>query len=401
MMTRIPDVRDGCDDVSRSFPPGIDSIVSEISEQPRSDAVACSVLATPAALALHNNFRTSVQSLRRSLVRSMHFLVVIQDRKVHPALGYATITDYAAAVAGFTRNQTEVFLALGRRLGTYPEVRAALERGDLSWSQTHVIVTQVAPADAGRWVDAAGKLGASDMKAAIRGSAEDSPHGTVSSPVSAASNTTIPMPPEVPAVPVSAPTVAPAKPPPLAPANRECHVSFALSPEAYAEWGAHLESLRKQGRSETGAELFLAAYAALVQHEDSVRQIEHGPRYLLVISRCPDCGTAEIRNSRGRFEAPPALLEAAHCDALRQGEHGLRRAAVPPRIRRAVLARDGHRCQAPGCRNSRYLEVHHRIPVAAGGKPEPKNLVTLCSRCHRALHQRELDLRAATREPAE
>ncbi|MBK9305166.1 MAG: hypothetical protein IPM94_15190 [bacterium] len=42
----------------------------------------------------------------------------------------------------------------------------------ISWSQTHVIVTQVAPADAGRWVDAAGKLGAGDMKAAIRGSAE-------------------------------------------------------------------------------------------------------------------------------------------------------------------------------------------------------------------------------------
>jgi 5-methylcytosine-specific restriction endonuclease McrA len=400
-MPQIPDVRDGYDDGSRSFPPGIDSAVSEIPEQPRSDAAACSVLATPAALALHNNFRTSVQTLRRSLVRSLHYLVAIQDRKVHRALGYATITDYTAAVAGFTRNQTEVFLALGRRLGAYPEVRAALERGELSWSQAKVIVAQVAPADAALWVDAAGKLGASAMNTAIRGNAEGSPHGTASPPVSAASNTTFPMPPEVPAVPVSAPTIAAAKTPPLAPANRECHVSFALSPEAYVEWGAHLESLRKQGRRETGAELLLAAYAALARHDPPERHADHGPRYLLVISRCPDCGTAEIRNSRGRFVASPALLEAARCDALRQGEHGSRRAAVPPRIRRAVLARDGHQCQAPGCRNTGYLEVHHRIPAAAGGKPEPTNLVTLCSRCHRALHKRELELRAAVRDPAE
>ena len=374
--------------------------MSEIPEQPRSDAAACSVLATPAALALHNNFRTSVQTLRRSLVRSLHYLVAIQDRKVHRALGYATITDYTAAVAGFTRNQTEVFLALGRRLGKYPEVRAALERGELSWSQAQVIVTQVAPADANLWVDAAGKLGARDMNAAIRGNAEDSPHGTASPPVSASPNTTFPMPPEVPAVPVSAPTVAAAKTPPLSPANRECHVSFALSPEEYDMWSASLEILRKQGHGEDGAQLMLAAYAALVRR-DIPDQTDPGPRYLLVISRCPDCGTAEIRNSRGRFEAPPALLEAAQCDALRQGEHGSRRAAVPPRVRRAVLARDGHQCQAPGCRNTKYLEVHHRIPTAAGGKPEPTNLVTLCSRCYRALHRRELDLRAATGEPAE
>ena len=377
--------------------------MSEFPEQPRCDAAACFVLATPAALALHNNFRTSVQALRRSLVRSMHFLVAIQDRKVHRVLGYATITDYTAAVAGFTRNQTEVFLALGRRLGAYPEVRAALERGDLSWSQAHVIVDKVAPADERLWLDAAGRLGVRDLREALRSRIAAQP-GEIAVPAPSTPvppGNTLRLPPPVPATPALAMPGPEVRSPALAPANRECHVTFALSPEAYAEWGAHLESLRKQGRSETGTELFLAAYAALVQHEASGRQTDHGPRYLLVISRCPDCGTAEIRNNRGRFEAPPALLEAAQCDALRQGEHGSRRAAVPPRIRRAVLARDGHQCQAPGCRNTRYLEVHHRIPAATGGKSEPKNLVTLCSRCHRALHRRELDLRAATREPDE
>ncbi|MBK9305167.1 MAG: HNH endonuclease [bacterium] len=106
------------------------------------------------------------------------------------------------------------------------------------------------------------------------------------------------------------------------------------------------------------------------------------------------------RNSRGRFEGAAGVV----------GEAALRR----PASRGARLApccgaasdpsrgasQDGHRCQAPGCRNSRYLQVHHRIPAAAGGKPEPKNLVTLCSRCHRALHQRT-GFASGHAEPAE
>ena len=51
--------------------------------------------------------------------------------------------------------------------------------------------------------------------------------------------------------------------------------------------------------------------------------------------------------------------------------------AIPPKIRRFVLARDGG-CVADGC-DSRYrLQPHHRVPYAISRSHDPTNLVTLC-----------------------
>jgi hypothetical protein len=60
--------------------------------------------------------------------------------------------------------------------------------------------------------------------------------------------------------------------------------------------------------------------------------------------------------------------------------------------RRAVIARDGH-CQFPGCdRPARWCDVHHVIPVSVGGKTILTNLVLLCRRHHRAVHERRWQL---------
>jgi len=51
--------------------------------------------------------------------------------------------------------------------------------------------------------------------------------------------------------------------------------------------------------------------------------------------------------------------------------------AIPPRLRRFVLARDGG-CVADGCRSRYRLQPHHVIPYAQRPEHVPKNLVTLC-----------------------
>ena len=52
------------------------------------------------------------------------------------------------------------------------------------------------------------------------------------------------------------------------------------------------------------------------------------------------------------------------------------------------MARDRHRCRAPGCDRTLFLEVHHLKPRRKGGTNKPVNLVTLCSTCHRFMHER-------------
>jgi hypothetical protein len=45
--------------------------------------------------------------------------------------------------------------------------------------------------------------------------------------------------------------------------------------------------------------------------------------------------------------------------------------SIPPALRRAVLLRDQRRCRAPGCKNARYLDLHHITLRSEGGQNEP------------------------------
>lgn len=56
------------------------------------------------------------------------------------------------------------------------------------------------------------------------------------------------------------------------------------------------------------------------------------------------------------------------------------------------VQRDHHRCQAPGCRHTLDIDVHHIKPRAEGGPHDPANLITLCSAHHRAIHAGRLHL---------
>ena len=65
-----------------------------------------------------------------------------------------------------------------------------------------------------------------------------------------------------------------------------------------------------------------------------------------------------------------------------------------PRIRQAILERDGFRCRR--CGRAGRLEVHHIKRLADGGSHNgPHNLETLCSTCHVDLHRRPRTARQA------
>jgi len=53
---------------------------------------------------------------------------------------------------------------------------------------------------------------------------------------------------------------------------------------------------------------------------------------------------------------------------------------------RALTARDGERCQFPGCPHTRYLNAHHIIPWELGGTTDVDNLIMICSFHHTVVH---------------
>jgi hypothetical protein len=103
-------------------------------------------------------------------------------------------------------------------------------------------------------------------------------------------------------------------------------------------------------------------------------------------------------------DAPPlaeATIRRLGCEAaligvLHQGEEilsvGRRTRAVPPAIRRALRIRD-RGCRFPGCTHTRHVDAHHIHHWADGGETKLSNLVELCGRHHRLLHEGGYGLR--------
>jgi hypothetical protein len=92
---------------------------------------------------------------------------------------------------------------------------------------------------------------------------------------------------------------------------------------------------------------------------------------------------------------PSATRDRLACDASRievreapDGtplDVGRRTRIVPPALRRALDLRDGG-CRFPGCGN-RICDAHHIVPWKDGGATDLANLVLLCRRHHRLVHE--------------
>jgi hypothetical protein len=67
---------------------------------------------------------------------------------------------------------------------------------------------------------------------------------------------------------------------------------------------------------------------------------------------------------------------------------GRKTPVIPPAIRRAVIVRDRH-CRFPGCdRSQTWCDAHHVVHWADGGPTALPNLLLLCRRHHRMVHER-------------
>jgi len=65
---------------------------------------------------------------------------------------------------------------------------------------------------------------------------------------------------------------------------------------------------------------------------------------------------------------------------------GRKTRTIPPAIRRALTRRDGG-CRFPGCTATRFVDAHHVQHWADGGETRMANLVLLCRRHHRLVHE--------------
>jgi hypothetical protein len=121
------------------------------------------------------------------------------------------------------------------------------------------------------------------------------------------------------------------------------------------------------------------------------RERTAGDRYQVVVHVDVAAGTSELEDAPIARETAQRLCCDAGIVPIRERggtalSVGRKTRAIPPAIRRALQARDGA-CQFPGCTCKRWLDAHHIEHWAHGGPTELQNLVQLCRRHHRLVHE--------------
>ncbi len=112
-------------------------------------------------------------------------------------------------------------------------------------------------------------------------------------------------------------------------------------------------------------------------------------------SAAPAAGRQTVLDEAGGIHVSAETARRMACDAatvtMRHGpggeilDVGRRTRTISPALRRALAARD-RQCRFPGCGNVR-CDAHHLEHWADGGRTALDNLVLLCRRHHRAVHE--------------
>ena len=125
-----------------------------------------------------------------------------------------------------------------------------------------------------------------------------------------------------------------------------------------------------------------------------------GDRHLVTVHIDEQVLRDETADGRCHLEDGPAVAPATVrrlcCDgslvAILEREDGTpldvgrKTRAIAPALRRALQARD-QGCRFPGCTNARFVDAHHVQHWADGGETKLSNLVQLCRRHHRFVHE--------------
>lgn len=112
----------------------------------------------------------------------------------------------------------------------------------------------------------------------------------------------------------------------------------------------------------------------------------YGPTHPLLIAELDPTGPIEAPTVR-RFACDTLVTRIVLGPRSEPLDVGRRTSVIPPAIRRAVVARDGH-CRYPGCdRPQGWCDAHHVRHWADGGSTSLDNLLLLCRRHHRLTHE--------------
>ncbi len=280
---------------------------------------------------------------------------------LHRHFGYASFYEYAERVLGYTPGVVRERMRVADALVGLPKLCAAMTAGDVVYSAARELTRVATAANEDAWLAATARASVRDIEDMVAGRRRGDP-------------------PDAP-------------PDPAARLHERRFLLTGAVLGTYIAARARLETAC--GHPLTDSEVLDALCAASLAGTAATDPATRQPPYQIAITRCADCARAWVDAAGQSIELSATELARASCDAELLGRvdgEAPPRATktIPPRIRRAVLRRDRGRCRVPGCKNARFVDVHHVVPRGKGGDHTPSRLAAMCSAHHQAAHDGRL-----------
>ncbi len=322
-------------------------------------------------------------------------LLAVDQSRAYKEFGYSSSIHFAAKELGMTRREARRVRLVAERLLPLTELTIAAENGTISWSKLREIVSKATPETETFWLALARKLTAAQIARLVASTPEGG----------------LPGDPGMEQFPVATELRCPADPELfllLHHARRLLSIRHdealsttqvlklvlgaCLAGEPLDEAGA--QRLREETDKDFAAERELrkplVARARRVAQEmgplefdsendeplETVLAQAVGAPALNLAEFIPVDGSGHWKNDRLHFNA-----DSRH---------------LTPAQKRELLRRDAYECRTPGCPHHVWLQVHHVKPYSWGGATLEENLVCLCTRCHKHVHEGYLKVELST-----
>ncbi len=313
--------------------------------------------------------------------RALGFYLLDMQRRREFRPGFQSAACWAAEKLGI--EQADRLVLTAERIENLPAIDHAFASGDVSWTKVREIVRVATLKTEAEWLELARTKTSREIEAAVaRSRRGDRPKGGLGTP------------------------------------RPHSVVRILVSQEGKTLWDTTSRKVRDQlGGDATPSDAFHKVCEMVLgmdTGEGAPERTESSrSAYTVVFHSGADGKSFWMDAGDGRLEVSKEAVEeklragarrievrdiegAGDCPAARFGERGSveqdeRDAAVSPKMRDAVLARDGHRCLV--CGATRHITVHHLDSLADGGKTVMERLAALCRACHGEVHEQEMLLR--------
>ncbi len=315
------------------------------------------------ARSTHADLQSKLAELDRAQAGAVGLFAVMMRNKLYRELGHASIHIYAQEALGFSRSKTYEFIRLANALDDLPKLKAGVESGEVPWTKAREVVKVATPETEQDWLELAESKSRRELEKEVAKSRSRRDRAKVNRGQGEL------LKPERKAPPMAAPVQT---------------LTLRLEPMQRARFDALAEKLMKKLHCSREQVLLMALEAFAGDGEESTR-VDASP-YQVIVHRCESCESDSVGpDHQALSDAESKQIE---CDSkvLEPGKRN--RQSIPPARRRAVLIRDGYRCRTKGCNSTSFLELHHLKPRSLGGDNGEENLITLCSNCHRHVHER-------------